>query len=221
MNYFTFRCLILCIIYMITFFSIIKTKLYSKILLKIGNSTLSKLILLFMFVIIYKIIWTIPYEGTIIKFKDLDDVITYFTIDEKLIKKYEYNDYAYVLHKNETNFPELRYFVRNKSNSWKLGNLLYNGKGKIIEYNDCFISIVKIPSKNSVGIVIYNPTVNKYENYEVYDSLDSEFDTFKYDIYNNYDIDYNEVIKVTIINEKVNSDYTIYFNGKEYKPFKK
>lgn len=225
MNYLTLRYLILCIIYIILIFIILRVQLYNKILLRIKNKTLVTLIIVGIFYIIYMIIWFVPYEGTIVKFSKADDVISHFIKKDKVIKKYEYDDYVYVLYKNNAGVPEFKYFLKDKDNGWRLGNILYEGKGKTIMYEDNFVSIIEIPSRNSIGVEIYCPHIKKDEKYQISDSLGSKFYTITHydseskNINKNYREKYGKIY-VSIINKTIDDDYTLYMDGREYKPFK-
>ena len=214
MNYFIFRFIMLLIVYAIIFIILIRKKI-----LKNDKKNILKII--FILFIIYKIIWIFPYEGTILKFNNANNIITHFIQKDKIVKKYIFDDYAYVLYKNNSDFPAFKYFVKDEKNGWKLGNILHDGHGEMIQYNNCFITIIKIPSKQTVGIQIYNPMVDKNKKYEVYDSLNSKIDTYTNDVYKDYDIEYNEVINVIIINENLKDNYTLYIDGEKYKPFEK
>lgn len=217
MNYITIRILMLFIIFVMLIYIIINRKLYKFIFSKIKNSYLSKLILIFIFIIVYKIVWIFPFEGTILKFNEADNIISYFIKSEKIIKKYIFDEYAYVLFKNDSEFPDFIYFIKDEKDNWKLGNTLHDGRGENILYNDCFISKIEVPTKNSMGIMIYNPVVEDDENYKVYDSLNTKIDTLLFD----QNEKYNEMISIVIINSDVPDNYTIYINDKEFKLFEK
>ena len=80
-------------------------------------------------------------------------------------------------------------------------------------YGEFWLSYIRIPNSNSVVIsVSYFPLKNE-EMIKITDSLSSKFETFKSKDNDNY-------IKIAIINKKVDSNYTLYVKGKEYKPFK-
>ena len=130
------------------------------------------------------------------------------------MKKYEYDNYAYIVYDDyKTAVPGLMYFTK-KNGNWRINNLITKGMSKDKMYGDFWVSIIEIPKMDSVGIIMYYKVINKIDEEKITDSLSSEFVTDK-------GVDTSLDTKVTIINGKVDSDYTIYFNGKEYKPFKK
>lgn len=223
MDYYEIRSLILFIILIIAIIVLIKKKIYKVINERVKNSFASILILLVMFIIICSIVWIFPYERTILKFSNVDNIIDHFIEKDKIIKKYEYDDYVYVLYESSPNLiPTFLSFSKNKKGNWKANNMPYITKERFVTVYDNAIWITRIPSKNSIAIEIYHYYLLSGEEYKISDSLNSKFDTFldERPKYKNIENKYNNLINVVILHEKVDKDYTLYLNGKEYKPFK-
>ncbi len=223
MDYYDLRILIFFIVLIIATFVLIKYKIYKMINKKVKNSFVTIIILISIFTIIYDIIWIFPYEGTILKFSNVDNIINHFIEKDKIIKKYKYDDYAYVLYESSADLiPKFLSFSKNKKGNWKVNSMPYITKERFVTAYDNRIWITRIPSKNSIAIEIYHSYLLNGEEYKISDSLDSKFDTFfdERPKYKNIENKYNNLINVVILDEKVDQDYTLYLNGKEYKPFK-
>ena len=202
MNYISFRIIIFVVLVLITFIIFKYTK----------NNYIKKYffifeIVLFVFIRIY------PIENNLFKFKTVDDAFNYYWFPSGTIKKkYEYDKYAYIVYDDyKTDVPGLMYFTK-KDGSYHINNLITRGMGNDKMYGEFWLSYIRIPNSNSVVIsVSYFPFKNE-EMIKITDSLSSKFETFKSKDNDNY-------IKIAIINKKVDSNYTLYVNGKEYKPF--
>ena len=203
MNYISFRIIIFVVLVLVTFIIFKYTK----------NNYIKKYffifeIILFIFIRIY------PIENNLFKFKTLDDAFNYYWFPSGTIKKkYEYDKYAYIVYDDyKTDVPGLMYFTK-KDGSYHINNLITRGIGRDKMYGEFWLSYIRIPNSNSVAIsVSYFPFKNE-EMIKITDSLSSKFETFKKEDSDNY-------LKIAIINKKVDSNYTLYVNGKEYKPFK-
>lgn len=203
-NYIAFRVIIITVLILLTYiiFKFVKNfyiKKYYFIFEVIG----------FIFICIY------PIENNLFKFNSIEEAFNYYYFPSgTIIKKYEYDNYAYIVYDDyKTDVPGLMYFTK-KNDNWHINNLITKGMAndKMITY--FWISVIEIPNMNSAAIAVYYKPFSKNENVKITDSLSSNFETFR------RENDDNDVY-VAIINEKVNSDYTLYVNGKEYKPFKK
>lgn len=202
MNYISFRIIIFVVLALITFVIFKYTK----------NNYIKKYffifeIILFIFIRIY------PIENNLFKFKTVDDAFNYYWFPSGTIrKKYEYDKYAYIVYDDyKTDVPNLMYFTK-RNGSYHINNLITRGMGKDKMYGDFWLTYIRIPNSNYVVISIsYFPFENE-EMIKITDSLSSKFETFKSEDNDNY-------IKIAIINKKVDSNYTLCINGKEYKPF--
>lgn len=223
MDYEVIRVLAIFIVFIIMMVILIRKRIYSKILSKTKYSFITIFIILNLFIFIGKFVWDFPYEGTILKFSKVDNIITHFIEKDKIIKKYVFDDYAYVLYNcSDDSIPKFMSFSKNKNGNWKAENMSYIVRDKIVTAYDSIICISKIPSKNSVALEVYYPYVNKNEKYKISDSLNSKFDTFidKKTKYNDEEENRDNIISVVIIDGKVDKNYTLYLNGKKFKPFK-
>lgn len=203
MNYISFRIIIFVVLVLITFIIFKYTK----------NNYIKKYFLIFE-IVLFVFIQIYPIENNLFKFKTVDDAFNYYWFPSGTIKKkYEYDKYAYIVYDDyKTDVPGLMYFTK-KDGSYHINNLITRGIGRDKMYGEFWLSYIRIPNSNSVVIsVSYFPFKNE-EMIKITDSLSSKFETFKSKDNDNY-------IKIAIINKKVDSNYTLYVNGKEYKPFK-
>lgn len=69
-----------------------------------------------------------PYEGVVIKFNNVDKVFNYYFPKCKIIKKYETDDYAYILFLDKDNAERFIYYVNSK-NGWKYDSDFRRGQG--------------------------------------------------------------------------------------------
>lgn len=223
MDYYAIRGLIVFAIFIILIFILINKKIYKILNLKIKNWFVTIMVILLSFIIICSIIWYFPYEGTILKFSNVDNIITHFIEKDKIIRKYVFDDYAFVLYNYDDNLiPKFMSFSKNEKGEWTANNMSYFSKEKMVTAYNNLILVSKIPSKNSVAIEIYSPYAIKDEEYQISDSLNSKFDTF-IDTrlkYKNLENKYDNIVNVVILDEEVDQNYTLYLNGREYKPFK-
>lgn len=205
MNYILFR-----IIIFLTFILIMT------IVFKLINSVKKRktfLITIFIIFIIFIFICYYPIENKLFRFSSIDKAFKYYYPSAKIKKKYQYNDYAYVVYDDKKyDAPGLMYLIKNDK-SWEINNLLTKGNPKQqMNSSDCIISIINLPKMHSTGIIVYYSLINKKNNGKIYDSLSSTFETYEEENLNT---------SVVILNERVDRNYTIYFNDKEFKPFDK
>lgn len=203
MNYISFRIIIFVVLVLVTFIIFKYTK----------NNYIKKYFLIFE-IVLFVFIQIYPIENNLFKFKTVDDAFNYYWFPSGTIKKkYEYDKYAYIVYDDyKTDVPGLMYFTK-KDGSYHINNLITRGIGKNKMYGDFNLFFIKIPKINSTGIIMYYREINKKDGGKIADSLSSEFVTYK-------GVDTDLDTKIVIINDKIDSNYTIYFNGKEYKPFK-
>lgn len=178
-----------------------------------------KKVKMYKIVLIYLFIWailnSIPFENYFIKFKSIEDNLNYFFYKPEIKKKFVYDDYAYVklTYKDKGKNIDCFMYLENKNGSWEFSNLLNCNQGfnfKKIDFNR--FQIIELKNKNSIAIEV-TTRIRDNKN-EVSDSIDSKVYSYSDD-----NIFQDSII---IINKKINKeDYKIFINGKEYKPFKK
>lgn len=158
----------------------------------------------------YIIINIFPFEN-FIRFDTVDNVFNYYYPTGKIIKKYEYQDYAYIYFSLQ---GEEKFIYYINSNGWKFDNLKKRGQGKSKIFNNNFVTINKIFEKDVTGIVV---ELN-FENQKglVLDSLSTNFDEFVLDSNKQYP----RYIYIAIIEKKLPDDYVITINGENYELFK-
>lgn len=203
-NYYTIRIALTVLI------SIILIILFKFVLKK--NTKKVKIIKLLIVVILYVAIWNIPFEKWLIKFENVEDAFEYHYPKGKIIKKYIYDDYAYIFYSNDgpVNFI---YYIKN--NGWKFDNDFTMGNGRLKVFDGYSILINEIKGKGIVGIaIVYPEIINK--NASITDSLSTSFDRIIYNDGSNWTM----YAHIAIINGMIDNDYTLNINGKEYKPFK-
>lgn len=217
MNYYFLRNVVVLIgiIILLSIFKILRSVFKKSDIYENVNSVLVKLVI-FLSIIIY----IIPFECLFLRFKSVDNIFKFFEPSYSILKKYEYDNYAYVLFSNR-NVLHLCYYIK-EDNNWKIENILMRGhfiKKTKIDDNVSF-HIYRIPNKDSLAIIVEYYAKDS-ENFielaksKVSDSLLSEFYTIVDKKYNGV----NGVSQITILNGKIDKDYTIYIGGNEYKIF--
>lgn len=147
------------------------------------------------------------YAAVIFKFNSVDQASKFFYPSKKVIKKYEFNDYAYFIYGNN-GLHNIVYYKKVNS-KWKIGNYK-KGKLKhstIKKYRSTF-RLYNTP--NNETIIISNFYIhNKDDQIKIAksmtDSFNSKFDTHLY----NCNRKYCYVLQNTFIKEKLKEDYTI------------
>ena len=157
-----------------------------------------------------------PIENKLIKFNSSANAFSYYYPTSKIMKKYEYNDYAYIVFEMKGDGgPGFMHLIK-ENGTWKINNLLTKGRVLHKMYAGCSMAIIKLKENDSIGIALYHIFTDGIDG-KISDSLSSDFEKFVTDMdeFSQLNVD------VVILNEKVDKNYTIYLNGKEYKPFKK
>ena len=158
-----------------------------------------------------------PIENNLLKFKSIDKAFKYYYPTAKILNKYDYEEYAYIVYKDiKYDSPGLMYLIK-ENGTWKINNLLTKGNAKSKIYTGCFISIIKLPKMNSTGIIVHHSVIKKLEDGKISDSLSSDFETY----ISNENKDTQHNTDIVILNDKIDENYTIYLDGREYRPFKK
>lgn len=201
MNYMLFRIIIFLILILIV-----------AIVLRFIFSVQKRKIFIISTLIVFIFICHYPIENKLFKFNSVDKAFKYYYPTAKIRKKYESNNYAYIVYDDrKSDIIGLMYFIKDHDN-WVINNLFTMGNSKRKVAGICTISTIELPEMNSAAIIIYYYPLSKKPDEKIYDSLSSTIETYEEE---------NWTINVIILNKKVDSDYTIYFGQKEYKPFKK
>ena len=220
MNYILLRELIIIIILVLTIIVLV--------LLKIKKIKI-KLIFLIIPFILFNVIYFFPFEKYFMNFQKVDDAFKYYFPYAKILKKYEYKDYAYIIFDDSKNLFKNRdvstiTYITKTKNKWQIENTFNKNCDAVKLYNKSnesyFMSQMKIPNKKAFLIRI-DYTDFKMEEPDVYDSLSSNIDIF----YTRINEHARVVTLVIVFDEsnidKINEDYSIFFNKKEHKIFKK
>ncbi len=153
------------------------------------------------------------------RFKTLDDAFKYYFPNATIVRKYAKDSYAFIYYekitKDSSRISDFVYFIHDKS-GWNLGktDALHYGRGKTSNYKDCgSITINKIEEENVTGVYISSIVFShsKRDTNVITDSYSTNFEMVS---------DYVAYTYVGIIDELVDDNYTITFNGKEYQPLK-
>lgn len=201
MNYYTLRIMILVILIIIYI-------IIDRLLIKKYSKNINR-IKFFILLILYIFVWSIPYEKSFMKFTKTDQIFSYYFPYEKKSVTYEFDDYVYVFY---SKYSSETFFIR------KNGYLTYEkNQSQVIwkRYEKYVILITKIKFNNAVCINIIYP-IDVGKTAEISDSLSSNFDSYNEEFTKNMMITY----KVAILNKKIDDNYTLYFDGEAYKPFK-
>lgn len=204
-NYYTLRFLIIVIISLILL--LIHQYLKKKKRL-INNRAFLIMLLIIILVICYS-----PIDRFFVKFSTPTEVFEYYYPSEKIIKKYEYNDYCYIVTLGDKQSHDLISIVK-KGNYWKFDNLTQKGSGTHKDYDRYRVYINEINELEITGITINYPSYYA-KNIIIKDSIDSSFDIVTYDI----NEEWSNYSHTTIINGQLPQDYTLIIDGKEYKIF--
>lgn len=201
---------------------------FVKIYKKYNMSSKIKLVILFIycFVAFSLIINSFYVENLFLRFDRIEDASYYYYPGYHVVKKFEYDNYGYVLVTKRNDGGVVLYFEK-ENGKWKLednfDNKVNNIELKALKSNgklNCF-NINSGKKRNSIAIFI-STDFNNDNKFDIKDSLSSEIYTY------NYRTLQSETYKTTIsdtiiiINQKFDKDkYKIYINGNPYKIFEK
>ena len=201
---------------------------FVKIYKKYNMSSKIKLVILFIycFVAFSLIINSFYVENLFLRFDRIEDASYYYYPGYHVVKKFEYDNYGYVLVTKRNDGGVVLYFEK-ENGKWKLednfDNKVNNIELKALKSNgklNCF-NINSGKKRNSIAIFI-STNFNNDNKIDIKDSLSSEIYTY------NYRTLQSETYKTTIsdtiiiINQKFDKDkYKIYINGNPYKIFEK
>ncbi len=203
MNYMLFRIIIFIIIILIS--AIVLRFIFNVRKRKIFAISIFIIFIIFIFICYY------PIENKLFKFDSVDKAFRYYYPTANIRKKYEGNGYTYIVYDDKkSDIPGLMYFIKDDDN-WIINNLFTMGNSRQKISDICTISTIELPKMNSAGIIMYYNPLFKKPDEKVYDSLSSSIETYEEE---------DMTINIIILNEKVDSNYTIYFGDKEYKLFK-
>ncbi len=157
-----------------------------------------------------------PIYFYLFSFKSLESAFNFYQPSGKIIRKYEYDSYAYILYE-DNKYSNMYCFVK-KNGSWNLDNVLNKGMPPldikdILRYH---IYIKYNPSKSTKALMIqYSLFDNEnIEGQTISDSLNSEFTTIS-----KKDSLGITVTHTVILDNNIDSKYTIYINNDIIKPF--
>lgn len=212
MNYYVTRIVILVVLSLV-FYLVTKYLLKMKYVKR--NPTLKERLII---IIVYVIIWSIPYESIInIHFKTVNGLFRYYHPFGRIIENYEYEDYTYILYYDDKSI-DIMYYLKDNKNKW----FLEKQSSAVKKYDQVTIITKEIPSKNVIAILV--TYIDQDKKIKISDSLSSEFDTVdstdpiikKIPKLEDF-IDDPFVSKVAIIEKK--DDYKLFLDEKEYVPF--
>lgn len=167
-------------------------------------------------------------ENLFLRFDKIEDASYYYYPEYHVVKKFEYDNYGYVL-VTKRNYGGVVLYFEKENEKWKLednfGNKINNIESKTLKSNgklNCF-NINSGKKRNSIAIFI-STNFNNDNKIDIKDSLSSEIHTYNYRTF--YRTLQSETYKTTIsdtiiiINKKFDKDkYKIYVNGNPYKLF--
>ena len=203
---------------------------FVKIYKKYNMSSKIKLVILFIycFVAFSLIINSFYVENLFLRFDRIEDASYYYYPGYHVVKKFEYDNYGYVLVTKRNDGGVVLYFEK-ENGKWKLedniDNKVNNIELKALKSNgkvNCF-NINSGKKRNSIAIFI-STNFNNDNKIDIKDSLSSEIYTYNYRTF--YRTLQSKTYKTTIsdtiiiINKKFDKDkYKIYVNGNPYKLF--
>ena len=216
MNYIISRLIIISVI--ILFFLILKIKFFGKI-------TLKKIL---PFIIIILFVLFIPFDSLVFKFSDLTQAFHYYIPTSKIIKKYQYDDYAFIIYKNPFNSTNTITYLTKEHGNWKIKNISNQNMGYSKRTDFGSTTIVKIPNSDAFAVEVTYATLHKKDK-NIYDSLSSDINVYYVEENNSprnspsKDEKYLAYLNTIIIifdekqAQKVDDNYTLHINGKDYK----
>ena len=167
-------------------------------------------------------------ENLFLRFDKIEDASYYYYPEYHVVKKFEYDNYGYVL-VTKRNYGGVVLYFEKENGKWKLednfDNKVNNIELKALKSNgkvNCF-NINSGKKRNSIAIFI-STNFDNDNKIDIKDSLSSEIYTYNYRTF--YRTLQSETYKTTIsdtiiiINKKFDKDkYKIYVNGNPYKLF--
>lgn len=194
MNYYVLRITIILVVGLIIF-------LINKFILKKNLKDIRFISVTGVFILAVVVL---PYDKVFLKFNSIEKLFDYYYPNVELLKKYEYEDYAYALYQQDDTYNFIH--LNKEDNHWKYENSIL--KQSIIKVEDGFIFATnEIEEKEVLGVLVFSLD----EEIEINDSLGTKFNKNEYD---------NAFYYVGIINKKYNDNYEITINGKEYQVLK-
>lgn len=173
-----------------------------------------KIIIFSVFIISF--LQNVAFENNVLKFKNIESLFEYYYPDTKILKKFEYDKYAYIIYKKDHSFPGYVHFLK-KGNYWALDKIslknryIFMKKKSYKDENNCTFIIDNVSSQNITGIFI--TCIGKKKN--INDSISSSI--YEYD--NNYGTIHSSFL---IINNDIDkNNYKINIDNKSYKIFEK
>lgn len=201
MNYYTIRLTVTLLIFILLF-------VVDRIVVKRIFANIKQILCIFCFILV--IIYFFPFEKIFAKFDSVEKAFDYYFPNSDLVEKYIFDNYAFILYFNgkSTSFT---HFEKSNGNWYYSSSIGWNSKGKI--YDNRYLGIIHYISKENVtGVVVIFSGTDKDKSY-VGDSLSSEFDKV---VYNNGQLN----AYVAIVDTKLDDNYSININGKDYVPLK-
>ena len=183
------------------------------------------ILFIYCFVAFSLIINSFYVENLFLRFDRIEDASYYYYPGYHVVKKFEYDNYGYVLVTKRNDGGVVLYFEK-ENGKWKLedniDNKVNNIELKALKSNgkvNCF-NINSGKKRNSIAIFI-STNFNNDNKIDIKDSLSSEIYTYNYRTF--YRTLQSETYKTTIsdtiiiINKKFDKDkYKIYINGNPY-----
>lgn len=221
MNYITCRYIVFfTLLIIVILYSIVKVLLLNR-KCNDENSKKRNIIINIWKIIIFSILivlflQNVAFENNILKFENIESIFEYYYPNTKILQKFEYNEYAYIIYKKDHSFPGFVHLLK-KGNYWTLDKIslknryMFMKKKLYKDENNCNFIIDNVSSKNVTGIFI--TCIGSKKN--INDSISSSI--YEYD--NNYGTLHSSFL---IINNDIDkNNYKIYIDDKSYKIFEK
>jgi len=162
-------------------------------------------IIILIILLFFCLIWEINYENYFINFKNPENIFSYYHPRGKLIKKYEYDDYSYLLYEENHSY-NFAYFIK-ENHSWSSDHFFSISEEHIETHGNCTIVITE--KANSAAVAVFH--FKKYnDDFEVTDSLSTNFEQIDYK---------NRNIYVGIIKNSPPENYTLNVGNNKYTIF--
>ncbi len=203
--------ILLIILFFIIYYMVFHKK--NNIIAKALSNTTIRTIACLVYLLIVSFI---PFDKIFFTFDTPEDLLKFHYPNSKIKKIYDYDDYVFIIFSPKKGKEQLTSYIR-KENSWTVDNT----KNKNIGINNYqyFISISKSTQKNISSISVDFFTETKGSKI-IKDSLSSNFDEFITKTSSDEDnVTTYLYTYFTIVEGKLDKNYTITIDGKEYKVF--
>ena len=176
------------------------------------------IIIIITFIILLTIYRFNPIDASIFRFNSVDQASKFFSPNENMIKKYEFNDHAYIIYGNH-GLHHIIYFKKVNS-KWKIGNYKFGRlKRTTIKKNNMVHYLYKTPHGENIIVMNCYIINNEDQVQKIKTASDSENNSFDTHFYR-CNKKYCYTLLNTIVKDNLREDYTINIGNSKIELFK-